>query len=102
MLIVITTTPNEEEAESLAKKIIGAKLAACVQVLPPMKSFYFWEGAVQSESEHLLLIKTLPEKYAGLETFIQINHSYKVPEIAALSAENVSAKYLSWIKDYLA
>jgi len=101
MLIVLTTTPNAEEAEGLAKKIIGEKLAACVQVLPPMKSFYFWEDAVQAETEHLLLIKTLAEKYDALETFIQAKHSYDVPEIAALAAENVSAKYLSWIKDYL-
>ncbi|HEX8287320.1 MAG TPA: divalent-cation tolerance protein CutA [Pyrinomonadaceae bacterium] len=100
--IVLTTMPNIDEAENLARKIIGCKLAACVQVLPPMKSFYFWEGAVQVESEHLLLIKTLPEKYHELEKFIQINHSYEVPEIVALSAENVSAKYLSWISDYVA
>ncbi len=101
MLIVLTTTPNEAEAETLAKKIIGDKLAACVQVLPPMKSFYFWEGAVQAETEHLLLIKTLPENYAALETFIQANHIYDLPEIVALAAENVSAKYLSWLKSYL-
>ena len=102
MLVVLTTTPNLEEAESLAKKIIGEKLAACVQVLPPMKSFYFWEGTVQTESEHLLLIKTLPEKYDEIEKFIQSKHSYKVQEIVAFSAENVSEKYLSWIKDYVA
>lgn len=101
MLIVLTTTPNAEEAESLAKQIVGEKLAACVQVLPPIKSFYFWEGTVQTEIEHLLLIKTLAEKYDALETFIEANHSYDVPEIVALRAENVSAKYLSWIKDYL-
>ena len=100
-LVVLTTTPNASEAENLARKIIEAKLAACVQVLPPMKSFYFWEGAVQTEAEHLLLIKTLPEKYDELENFIQTNHSYDVPEIVALSAEKVSAKYFSWIKDYL-
>ncbi|MBA2737547.1 MAG: divalent-cation tolerance protein CutA [Pyrinomonadaceae bacterium] len=101
MLVVLTTTSSAEEAEILAKKIIGDKLAACVQVLPPMKSFYFWEGAVQAETEHLLLIKTLPEKFDALETFIQANHSYDVPEIVALAAENVSAKYLSWLKSYL-
>ena len=83
MLIVLTTTPNIEEAESLARKIIAAKLAACVQVLPPMTSFYFWEGAIQKESEHLLLIKTLSTKFAELEKFIQAHHSYDVPEIVA-------------------
>ena len=71
MLVVLTTTPNAEEAESLARKIVEARLAACVQVLPPMKSFYFWENEIQAESEHLLLIKTLPEKYDELKNFIE-------------------------------
>lgn len=101
MLVVLTTTPNVEEAESLAEKIVTAKLAACVQVLPAMKSFYFWEGAVRKESEHLLLIKTLPEKFEELEKFIRTNHSYSVPEIVALEAEKVSKSYLGWMQDYL-
>ncbi len=101
MLIVLTTTPNIEEAETLAEKIVAEKLAACVQVLPPMKSFYFWEGAVQADSEHLLLIKTLAEKYDELEIFIRSNHSYDVPEIIAVRAEKVSDGYFKWLKDYL-
>lgn len=101
MLIVLTTVPNVAEAETLAGKIIEAKLAACVQILPQMKSVYFWEGAVQTDAENLLLIKTLPEKYAELEKFIQSNHIYDVPEIVALAPEKVSAAYLSWLKDYL-
>ena len=101
MLIVLTTTPNIEEAESLARKIIAAKLAACVQVLPPMTSFYFWEGAIQKESEHLLLIKTLSTKFAELEKFIQAHHSYDVPEIVALQSSEVAENYLNWMKNYL-
>jgi len=101
MLVVLTTTPNAEEAETLARKIVEARLAACVQVLPPMKSFYFWENEIQIDAEHLLLIKTLPEKFDALKDFIQANHSYSVPEIVALAAEKVSENYLSWIKDYL-
>lgn len=101
MLIVFTTAPNPEEAEALAKKIVEAKLAACVQVLPQMKSFYFWEGEVQNESEHLFLIKTLPEKYSILESFIQGNHSYEVPEIVAVPAEKISTDYLSWMNGFL-
>ena len=56
MLIVLTTTPDADEAERLARSIVEQKLAACVQVLPKMTSVYFWEGKVQSEPEHLLLI----------------------------------------------
>lgn len=101
MLIVFTTVPNTEEAENLARKIVEAKLAACVQVLPEMKSFYFWENEVQKDSEHLLLIKTSEEKYAELENFIKANHSYDVPEIVAVSSEKVSDDYLKWLKNYL-
>lgn len=101
MIIVLTTTSSFEEAEDLAQKIVEARLAACVQVLPQMKSFYFWQEKVQTDSEHLLLIKTLPERFTELENFIQANHSYEVPEIVAVSAEKVSESYLSWMKDYL-
>ncbi len=101
MIVVLTTTPNIEEAEKLAEKIVAAKLAACVQVLPPMTSVYFWEGEVQKEPEHLLLIKTLLSKFAELEKFIQANHSYDVPEIIALQSSEVSASYLDWMKNYL-
>ena len=101
MLIVLTTTPNLEEAESLAQKIVEAKLAACVQVLPNIISFYFWENSIQKDSECLLLIKTLTEKYAALEKFIQVNHSYETPEIVALNAEKVSEHYQNWMKNYL-
>ena len=71
MLVVLTTTPNEEEATRLAHSIVEAKLAACVQILPQMTSVYFWEGKVQSEPEHLLLIKTLEEKFDALSEFIR-------------------------------
>lgn len=101
MLIVLTTTPNLEEAESLAQKIVEAKLAACVQILPQMKSFYLWDGEVQNDAEYLLLIKTLSEKFIILESFIQGNHSYEVPEIVAISAEKVSKNYLNWMMESL-
>lgn len=101
MLIVLTTTPNEEEANRLAHAIVEAKLAACVQILPKMTSVYFWEGKVQTEAEHLLLIKTLNEKFDELSEFIRSNHSYEVPEIVAIDAEKVSEGYLNWMKEVM-
>ena len=101
MLIVFTTTPNIGEAETLAYRIVEARLAACVQVLPTIKSFYFWENAIQTEFEYMLLIKTLEEKYDELEKFIKANHSFDVPEIVAVSSEKVSGDYLSWMIEYL-
>ena len=100
MLIVLTSISSADEAEALAEAIVNARLAACVQILPRMTSVYFWEGEVRREQEHLLLIKTLAEKYDTLETFIRKNHPYDVPEIIAISAEKVSEAYLSWMKDY--
>ena len=100
-IVVLTTVANIAEAETLARKIVEAKLAACVQVLPPMKSFYFWNDGVQVDSEHLLLIKTLAEKFDELENIIQANHSYDVPEIVALAADRVSESYLGWMINYL-
>ena len=84
-----------------ADRIDEAKLAACVQILPRMRSVYYWEGEINNEAEHLLLIKTLDEKFAELETFIIANHSYDVPEIVAISAEKVSEGYLLWVAEYL-
>ena len=67
MIIVFTTATDSSQAEALAEAIVNAKLAACVQILPPMTSVYVWEGKVHKEAENLLLIKTLPEKYDELE-----------------------------------
>jgi len=102
MLVVITTSPSIEEAESLAEKLVTEKLAACVQVSPQMRSFYFWQGEVQKEGECLLLIKTLPAKYDAVEAFIRANHSYSVPEIVAFDAARISESYSNWMKNYLA
>ena len=101
MLIVFNTVPNPEEGETLARVMVEARLAACVQILAPMRSVYFWEGEVQIENEHLLLIKTTEEKYAELETFIIENHSYDVPEIVAVNAVRVAERYLRWLGEYL-
>ena len=98
MLIVLTPVLSSDDAASLAEKIVTARLAACVQILPQMTSVYIWEGKLQKEGEHLLLIKTLPEKYEELEAFITANHSYDVPEIVAIDAEKVSGPYLEWLK----
>ena len=101
MLVVITTSPSIEEAESLAEKLVTEKLAACVQIVPQITSVYFWEGKVQKEDEQLLLIKTSEDTYLELEKFISENHSYDVPEIVAVRAENIAAPYRRWLGEVL-
>lgn len=97
VLVVITTLPNFIEAEFLAGKIVTRKLAACVQILPQMTSVYVWEGKLQKEGECLLLMKTTNEMYDELEAFIVANHSYDIPEVAAIEAERVSDAYKKWL-----
>jgi periplasmic divalent cation tolerance protein len=101
MLVIFTTTPSHLDATYLAERLVSEKLAACVQVLPKMLSFYFWQGKVQHNDEFLLLIKTSDEKYSQIEEFIKTNHSYTTPEIVAIKAEKVEENYLKWLKDYL-
>jgi periplasmic divalent cation tolerance protein len=101
MLIVLTTTSNAADAETLARKIVDARLAACVQILPQVRSIYFWEGKVHTEPEHLLLIKTLPERFDELREFIVFNHPYDTPEITAIETDKVSERYNTWLSNYL-
>lgn len=97
MLVVLTTTPTFDEAETLAARLVEQRLAACVQILSKITSVYVWDGEVQKETEHLLLVKTLPEKWGEVRDFISENHSYEVPEIIALEAK-AAEDYLSWLK----
>jgi periplasmic divalent cation tolerance protein len=101
MLIVLTTVSDEPQAEKLATAIVELRLAACVQILPRMTSVYVWQGNIEREGEHLLLIKTLAEKYDELEAFIKANHAYETPEIVAIDAERVEQNYAGWLKDHL-
>jgi periplasmic divalent cation tolerance protein len=100
ILIVFTTVSGADEAAKLAERIVGEKLAACVQV-SAIASHYFWDGEVRSEPEQLLSIKTFSEKYDELERFIEQNHPYEVPELIAVDAERVSDGYSKWMTDYL-
>ena len=95
----MTTVGSHSDGTILGEKIVEQRLAACVQILPKMTSIYFWEGKLQNDQEHLLLIKTLPEKYGAVEKFILDNHSYETPEIVAIPVEDVSSGYLNWLKD---
>lgn len=101
VIVVLTTVSNAEEAERLARKIVETRLAACVQILPPLKSIYFWENALQVDSEQMLLIKTFNEKFDELKSFLQSNHGYETPEIVALKTSAVAENYLAWMKNYL-
>lgn len=98
MLVVLTTVPDEAEGTALAEQLVERGLAACAQLLPKMTSFYMWDGAMQRDPEHLMLIKTTGEKWEQVRKFLTEHHSYTVPEIVAIEAEQVSAPYNEWIR----
>jgi len=94
--VVVTTTPDLEEAENLADGILNNRLAACVQ-MEDVRSFFLWEGALQKENEVALYIKTTEARYSELEAYIQEYHSYDVPEIIKLSVTGGLPGYLNWL-----
>ena len=96
-VVVLITAGSREEALRLAEMLVGARLAACVQVLPEMESIYHWQGQVQRAPEVLLLVKTTAARFALLEHEVRALHSYETPEIVALPITAVSAPYLEWL-----
>ena len=99
--VLLTTTPNREEAATIAKLLIEEKLAACVQLLP-IESFYAWQGKTQNEAEILLLVKTRSALFEQAIARIKAAHSYTVPEIVALPFSAGFAGYLDWIGEVTA
>lgn len=95
--LVMSTCPSMEEAEMLAEKLVTARLAACVNIVPGVRSLYEWEGKLQREQECLLLIKTRSEGFPELVKLIQSSHSYELPEVVAVPIEAGSGPYLKWI-----
>src|SRR5918994_7207199 len=100
-IVVFMTAANGEEATRLADMLVGAHLAACVQILPEMESIYRWEGKIQRESEILLLAKTTRAKFEELEREVRALHSYDTPEIIALPIVAGSGPYLQWLSSIL-
>jgi len=96
-LLVITNLPERAAAEKLADALIARRLAACVNILAPCRSVYRWQGAVQHEDEHPVLIKTTRAAYAELEAQIRAHHPYELPEIIAVPISNGLEGYLNWI-----
>ena len=98
-IVVFMTAANGEEATRLADMLVGAHLAACVQILPEMETVYRWEGKIERQSEVLLLAKTTRSKFDDLEREVRALHSYDTPEIIAVPVVTGSAPYLDWLKE---
>jgi len=96
-IMVMMTAGSREEAARLAEMLVGARLAACVQILPEVESVYHWKGEVRRDPEVLLLAKTTQARFSLLEREVRALHSYETPEIIALPITDASAPYLEWL-----
>ena len=97
-LIVFVTCGSTGEAEAIARSVVEEHLAACVNVLPGVRSCYVWEEKLQFSDEVLLLIKTTGERYPALQERVRELHSYDVPEIVGVPIEVGFEKYLQWVE----
>ncbi|HWP32997.1 MAG TPA: divalent-cation tolerance protein CutA [Solirubrobacterales bacterium] len=97
-LQVSTTTASEEEARRIASALLERRLAACVQVVGPIESRYWWEGKIEDASEWLCLIKTAASRYGEVEATIAELHSYDEPEVVATPIVAGREGYLEWVR----
>ena len=97
-VLVLTTVIGEGHPEALARVLVEERLAACVNLLPPMTSIYRWQGTVAQEQEHLLLIKTTRPRLDALRARLHALHPYEVPEFLVLAVAGGSERYLDWVR----
>jgi len=100
-IVVLSTCATPEEAEKLARVLLDARLAACVNVIPRTRSFYRWKGAIESAEECLLVIKSSRGLFASLTAALEKAHSYEVPEVLAFWVVEGAANYLNWLQTNL-
>lgn len=100
--VVLCTCPDGKTAERIASVLVDGRLAACVNILPGIRSVYRWEREVQNDEELLLFIKTRTDRYPQVEQAIRNAHPYDVPEILSLAVDTGLADYLDWLDDSVA
>ena len=96
--VVFVTVSSEEEGMKIARALVARKLAACVNLVPGVRSVFRWKGEVKDEKELLLVVKTRESKLAHLVQAVKEHHSYTVPETIALPVVGGAAPYLSWVR----
>ena len=100
-LAVLTTTDKKADAERLAKAIVEERLAACLQIIGPIGSTYWWKGKLETAEEWLCFMKTRAALYPALERRLKELHPYETPQIVALPLVRGSAEYFAWIDEVL-
>ena len=97
VVLVLTTVPAGGLGEELATVLVRERLAACVNVYPPMTSMYRWKGNVERDTECQLVIKTAADRVAALQQRIKELHSYELPELVVVAVADASEAYLNWV-----
>ena len=98
LLVVVTSLPNTETAKNLARALVDARMAACVQLMGGIQSIYRWEGKICEASETLLSAKTVADKWMHVSNFIKSHHPYDLPEVIAYAPEKYEAQYGKWVQ----
>lgn len=98
-IVAFVACGSEEEAVKIANALVEERLAACANIVAPIRSIYRWEGKICDEKEWLLLVKTERSRFDGVRQRVKSLHSYSVPEIIALPIVEGSAAYLRWVEE---
>tara|TARA_B100000745_G_scaffold293421_1_gene235302 strand:- start:561 stop:878 length:318 start_codon:yes stop_codon:yes gene_type:complete len=101
-IIILTTVSSKKEAELIGSKLIDKELAACVNIIPNIKSIYRWEGKINKDSEYLLIIKTVKRAEEDVFENIRKLHSYNTPEMISIPITGGEKSYLNWLSKSVA
>ena len=99
MRVILVTAGGEDQAVTIARTLVDERLAACVNIVGPVRSIYRWRDEVKDDPEYLLIIKTRAPLYMKVETRVREMHTYDVPEVLALNADRGSPPYIQWMLD---
>ena len=99
VLLCLTTCPDPDSAERLAEALVAEHLAACINLIPGLRSIYRWQDAIQRDAEVLLLIKTTRARYPALQARLPQLHPYELPELVAVEACSGLPAYLDWVAE---
>ena len=99
-IMVFVTVPDKKTADKIMKAVLENRLAACVNIVKNIDSFYWWKGKIEYSKELLLIMKTVKNKFCLLEKCVKDAHTYEVPEIISTEISSGNKDYFDWIKEY--